>query len=64
VISQATNGLQSWPGDVKSMFFLLSLDSNIPRKKFQSLETDRTVICQPPIPLVPWLFEGGKAAGM
>jgi hypothetical protein len=44
VISQATNRLQSSPAGVKSMFFLLGLDSNISHKKCQSPETDRTVM--------------------
>ena len=59
MISQATNRLQSSPAGVKSISFLLGLDSNITHKKCQSLETDRTVIRQPHFPLVPWFFAGG-----
>jgi hypothetical protein len=44
VISQATNRLQSSPAGVKSIYFLLGLDSNVSHKKCQSLETGRTFI--------------------
>jgi len=52
VISQATNILPSWQAGVDSVLYFLGLDSNILHKKCQSLETDRTVICQLLIPLV------------
>ena len=56
MISQATNRLPSSPTGVESMLYLLGLDSNISHKKCQSLETDRTVVCQLLIPLV--LYRG------
>jgi hypothetical protein len=59
MINQATYRLHNSPTVVKSMSFLLGLDSNRSNKR-QTLGTECTVMCQPPIQLVPWLFAGVK----